>query len=79
MPQTQELRGRAYTLWGELPAARVHELEQRLPALTRGEGVLLESVFDRYREVQGEIPTRPRTDDNPLDRDEYLLRLTRRV
>ncbi len=78
-PRTQELRGQAYTLWGEIPAARVHELEQRLPALTRGEGVLLESVFDSYRPVRGEIPTRPRTDDNPLDRDEYLLRLTRRV
>jgi ribosomal protection tetracycline resistance protein len=79
VPRTQELRGSAYMLWGEIPAARVHELEQRLPALTRGEGVLLESVFDRYREVRGDIPTRPRTDDNPLDRDEYLLHLTRRV
>jgi ribosomal protection tetracycline resistance protein len=79
VPRTQELRGPAYTLWGDIPAARVHELEQQLPALTRGEGVLLESVFDRYRPVRGEIPTRPRTDDNPLDRDEYLLRLTRRV
>jgi ribosomal protection tetracycline resistance protein len=79
VPQTQELRGSAYTLWGEIPAARVHGLEQRLPALTRGEGVLLESVFDRYRRVQGDIPTRPRTDDNPLDRDEYLLHLTRRM
>jgi ribosomal protection tetracycline resistance protein len=79
VPRTQELRGSTYTLWGEIPAARVHELEQQLPALTRGEGVLLESVFDRYREVRGEIPTRPRTDDNPLDRKEYLLHLTRRV
>ena len=78
-PRTQELRGPSYALWGEIPAARVHALEQRLPALTRGEGVLLESFFDRYRPVRGEIPTRPRTDDNPLDRDEYLLRLTRRV
>jgi ribosomal protection tetracycline resistance protein len=78
-PRTQELKGPAYTLWGEIPAARVHELEQRLPALTRGEGVLLESVFDHYSPVRGEVPTRPRTDDNPLDREEYLLRLTRRV
>jgi ribosomal protection tetracycline resistance protein len=78
-PHTQELRGSEYTLWGEIPAAQVHELEQRLPALTRGEGVLLESVFDRYREVRGDIPARPRTDDNPLDRKEYLLHLTRRV
>ncbi|GAA3352085.1 TetM/TetW/TetO/TetS family tetracycline resistance ribosomal protection protein [Amorphoplanes nipponensis] len=32
---------------GELPAARVHELRQRLPALTRGEGVL-DAAFDHY-------------------------------
>ena len=65
-------------LEGEIPAARVHELQQQLPALTRGEGVL-ESAFDRYQPVRGTIPTRPRTDHNPLDRKEYLLRVTRRV
>jgi ribosomal protection tetracycline resistance protein len=64
---------------GEIPASRVHELEQQLPALTRGEGVLLESMFDRYREVRGKIPTRSRTDNNPLDRKEYLLHVARRV
>jgi len=64
---------------GEIPASRVHELEQQLPALSRGEGVLLESTFDRYREVRGKIPTRPRTDNNPLDRKEYLLHVARRV
>ena len=57
---------------------RVHELQQQLGALTRGEGVL-ESAFDRYHAVDGTVPTRPRTDHNPLDRKEYLLHVVRRV
>jgi ribosomal protection tetracycline resistance protein len=78
VPGTPVIRGSWCTLEGEIPAARVHELRQRLPALSRGEGVL-ESAFDSYREVNGEIPTRPRTDHNPLDREEYLLHLAQRV
>jgi ribosomal protection tetracycline resistance protein len=46
--------------------------------LTRGEGVL-ESAFESYRPVGGAIPTRPRSDHNPLDRKEYLLHVLRRV
>jgi ribosomal protection tetracycline resistance protein len=56
----------------------VYELQQQLPALTRGEGVL-ECAFDHYQPVRGTIPTRPRTDHNPLDRKEYLLHVLRRV
>ncbi|HLZ72193.1 MAG TPA: translation factor GTPase family protein [Dehalococcoidia bacterium] len=78
VPQTQELRGATYLLEGEIPAARVHELRQLLPALTRGEGVL-ECSFDSYELVRGVIPTRPRTDHNPLNREEYLLHVMRRV
>jgi ribosomal protection tetracycline resistance protein len=78
VPQTQEMRGSAYVLQGEIPAARVHELQQQLPALTRGEGVL-ECAFDRYQPVDDTIPTRPRTDHNPLNRKEYLLHVVRRV
>ncbi len=78
VPHTQEMRGSSYMLEGEIPAARVHELQQLLPALTRGEGVL-ECAFDRYQPVGGTIPTRPRTDHNPLDRKEYLLHVLRRV
>jgi ribosomal protection tetracycline resistance protein len=78
--QTQEVRGPSYILEGEIPAARVHGLQQQLPALTRGEGVF-ECAFDRYyyQQVDGKIPTRPRTDHNPLDPEEYLLRVARRV
>jgi ribosomal protection tetracycline resistance protein len=65
-------------LEGDIPAARVHELRQQLPGLTHGEGVL-ESSFDRYEPVRGTPPARPRTDNNPLDREEYLQRVTRRA
>jgi ribosomal protection tetracycline resistance protein len=78
VPQTSAMRGSSYTLEGEIPAARVHELQSQLPALTRGEGVL-ESAFDCYRPIRGPFPTRPRTDHNPLDRKEYLLHVVRRV
>lgn len=44
-------------LEGSIPAARVHELQRRLPALTRGEG-FLESSFERYEPVSGPIPDR---------------------
>ena len=65
------------TVEGDIPAARVHELRQQIPPLTRGEGVM-ESSFDHYEPVRGPAPTRPRTDDNPLNREEYLHRVTRR-
>jgi ribosomal protection tetracycline resistance protein len=63
---------------GEIPAARVHDLVRALPGLTRGEGVL-ENAFDHYEPVHGPAPSRPRTDANPLDRKEYLLRVQRRA
>ena len=56
----------------------MRELEEQLPGLTRGEGVL-EAVFSRYQPVRGDIPARSRTDHNPLNREEYLLRVARRV
>jgi len=78
VPQTSVVRGSSCLLEGAIPAARVHELQQQLPALTRGEGVL-ESAFDHYEPVRGTIPTRPRTDHNPLNPKEYLLHVVRRV
>ncbi|MFL5946637.1 MAG: GTP-binding protein [Gaiellaceae bacterium] len=78
VPQMPMIRGSSCTVVGDIPAARVHELRQQLPALTRGEGVL-EAAFDRHEPVSGAIPTRPRSDHNPLDREEYLLHIARRV
>ncbi len=78
VPQTSAMRGSSYLLEGEIPAARVHELQQQLPALTRGEGVL-ECAFARYQPIGGPFPTRSRSDHNPLNRKEYLLHVLRRV
>ncbi|MGW2414044.1 GTP-binding protein [Streptomyces tubercidicus] len=78
VPRTQEVRGAECLLEGEIPVARVHELERRLPGLTRGEGVL-ECAFDGYQPARGEVPVRSRTDHDPLHRKEYLLRVVRRV
>ncbi|MFF9604062.1 GTP-binding protein [Streptomyces sp. NPDC014684] len=79
VPEDTGADGGVCVLRGAVPAARVHELEQRLPGLTRGEGEL-ETAFDHYAPVaRPPVPERPRTDHNPLDRKEYLLRTTRRV
>ena len=61
-------------LEGNIAAARVHELQQLLPGLTRGEGVLA-STFDHYQPIRGDAPTRPRTDRDPRNRGEYLRRV----
>jgi ribosomal protection tetracycline resistance protein len=68
--------GSSYLLSGDLPAAWVHRLQQEVPTLTRGEGVL-SSEFDHHAPVRGSTPSRPRTDLNPLRRKEYLTRLER--
>ena len=77
VPQISAMRGSSSLLEGNIPAARVHQLQRQLPALTRGEAVL-ESAFDHYRPMRGTVPTRPRSDYNPLNRKEYMLHLMRR-
>jgi translation elongation factor EF-G len=79
VPRTPRTRGASCVLEGSVPAARVHELEQRLPGPTSGEGEL-EAVFDHYAPVaRGAVPERTRTGHNPLDRKEYLLNVTGRM
>jgi ribosomal protection tetracycline resistance protein len=78
VPHDSVTRDDALTIRGEIPAARVHELRGVLPGLTRGEGVL-ECAFDRYEPVAGPVQARPRWDANPLNREEYLQRMTRRA
>ncbi len=78
VPQTPVMKGSTCVLEGEIPAARLHELQHQLPSLSRGEGVL-ECWFDRHEPVTGVIPRRPRSDHNPLNRKEYLLHVVRRV
>jgi ribosomal protection tetracycline resistance protein len=75
--KTPSLGGQVATIEAELPAARRSDLQRQLPALTGGEGVLA-AEFGGYRPVAGDPPTRPRRTANPLDREEYLLQMTRR-
>jgi ribosomal protection tetracycline resistance protein len=78
VPYATDQHGATYVLAGVIPAAEVHRLKQEVPTLTRGEGELT-TEFDHYATVRGPAPSRPRTDLNPLDRKEYLLRVGRRV
>lgn len=78
VPRRTVPHGDGYVVEGDLHAARVHGLEQQLPSLTSGEGVL-ETAFDHYEEVHGPVPERARTDHNPLHRKEYLLQVQRRL
>ncbi|MFI8103999.1 GTP-binding protein [Streptomyces sp. NPDC086023] len=77
VPGTPAAEGDGYVLEGCVPADRVHGLERELPGLTGGEGVL-ESAFDRYAPAAAPR-CRPRTDGNPLHREEYLLHAHRRI
>lgn len=65
-------------LEGEIPVGNVDKLQLQLLGLARGEGVF-EHEFDHYELARGKTPYRPRTDHNPLNRNEYLLHVVRRV
>ena len=70
-------KGPVCLLEGEIPAGEVSSLERSLPGLTRGEGVL-SAEFSHYQPVSGgPVPVRPRTDHNPLNREDYLRNLRR--
>jgi len=57
IPLVPSTAGALAVVEGEVPAARVRNLNERLPELTRGEGVL-ETTFDHYAAIQGEPPRR---------------------
>ena len=63
---------------GTVPAVSVHALQQRLPDLTSGEGILT-TRLDHFAPAVGPPPVRPRTDEDPTDRVNYLKTTTRRV
>jgi ribosomal protection tetracycline resistance protein len=77
-PQATEISGPSFVLEGEIPAASMHLLQHQVGGATHGEGVL-ELTFARYQPVTGGPPNRPRSDYNPLNREEYLLHLARRI
>jgi ribosomal protection tetracycline resistance protein len=63
------LVGDLSTIEAVMSAARAHDLQRMLPALTGGEGVLA-SDFGGYQPVSGTAPTRRRIPANPLKREE---------
>ena len=77
-PRGSTVSGSSFALEGEIPAARMHLLQQQVGAATHGEGVL-ELIFDRYELITGAPPRRLRVGANPLDREAYLMQLARRV
>ncbi|MGC5022041.1 GTP-binding protein [Micromonospora sp. DT47] len=76
VPRATASHGSSYVVEGYVPAGRVHAVERRLPALTRGEAIF-ETAFDHHRPVRGEPPTRVRWDHDPTDRKEYLAAVAR--
>jgi ribosomal protection tetracycline resistance protein len=78
VPLSTVTEGDRAVVTGEVPASHLQALQQHVPGLTRGEGVL-ESELDRYRAVRGEVPERARTDHNPLHRKEYLRQVGRQA
>ena len=77
VPRTTHVHGAVAHLGGLVPAAHVHELQQRLPDLTGGEGDLV-CEFERYAPVTGDQPpSRNRTGPDPLDRRTYVLEVRR--
>ncbi len=57
VPLVPSTSGALAVVEGEVPAVRVQGLSTQLPGLTRGEGVL-ETSFDHYEVVRGELPRR---------------------
>lgn len=50
IPHATEASRETYRLKGDIPSARIHDLQQQLPSLTSGEG-FLEYAFDRYEPI----------------------------
>ncbi len=74
--ETPSVEGNLAMIDTVMPAAAADDLQRQLPGLTGGEGVL-ESSFAGYEPVSGAAPTRLRTTANPLNREEYVMRLAR--
>ncbi|HSZ44627.1 MAG TPA: translation factor GTPase family protein [Streptosporangiaceae bacterium] len=58
--ETPSLRGEVATIGAQLPAAQVHRLQQQLPGLSGGEGVM-DTSFGGYQPVRGREPSRRRS------------------
>ncbi len=75
---TGQFSGRGLTTVGAvLPVASVRQLQNRLPGLSMGEGIL-EARPGGYQPIGENPPKRPRSTPSPLDRDAWLASLAKR-
>jgi len=63
---------------GTLPSRLTARFTRIIPDITQGEGTLT-TEFGKYEKVQETPPTQKRTDNDPLDREEYIRRTLRRT
>lgn len=74
LPNPPRVNGERCWLDGTIATRHVRALTGKLPGLSQGEAAMV-TRLDGFAPVVGPPPTRPRTDANPLNRDEYLLRV----
>ena len=73
----QHSAGERTTIVAMVQAGRVHEVQNRIPGLTGGEGIF-EASFAGYHPVASDPPpSRRRTRPNPFQRDRYLAAVGR--
>ncbi len=65
-------------LTGTIPASAVHEISQKLPKLTRGEGLFV-TEFESYEPYPGTPPVRTRHGVDPYNREQYMLHALGRI
>lgn len=70
------LRKETFVLTGTLPVAHTDRFKRSLHSFTQGEGFIVVRPSG-FAKMSGEVPTRARTDDNPLNRKDYLLHVLR--
>lgn len=65
-------------LEGTVASAIIPDIQQQLPGLTSGAG-MMEASFDHYAPATGPQRLRPRSGADPFNRSEYLLRMRRHL
>ncbi|MGJ8527611.1 GTP-binding protein [Maritalea sp.] len=76
--QTSRPKGNSTIMEGLIAAGQTQNIQQLLPNLTGGEGVL-ECSFSHFTPMSGNPPHRTRTGPNPFDREEYMHRVRHKL
>lgn len=71
-----DLRKNTCFIHGTLPLAAAERFRASLHSFTQGEGVMVVEPCG-FAKIHADVPTRTRTDHNPLNRHEYLLHVLR--